>query len=126
MQYIIEGYPGIPVGEIVSKVNRSNLASVDFFFSNYMLGTKRKDFMSQVEAIKKTYEFVDKKLCFVVLVANDKSLNENKLNKKEQKKAVNFFNWGFSILKMKKTKIDYTTLGKEGVIKKLKDLTDEE
>lgn len=126
MQYIIEGYPGIPVGEIVSKVNRSNLTSVDFFFSNYMLGTKRKDFMSQVETIKKTYEFVDKKLCFVVLVANERSLDKNKLNKKEQKKAVNFFNWGFSILKMKKTKIDYTTLGKEGVIKKLKDLTDEE
>lgn len=120
MLVFVEGYPGISVNNILKDIESSNVTYSEFLFQSYFRESNRKQFLLDVETFKNELD-----MYFVLLVLNTRRVKGARFDKREMKRVVNFFNWGFSLMNVKKAKIDLNVIGHNGTVDRINRLVKE-
>lgn len=119
---LVEGYPFVPIGEVVTKNNF--ICVVEFLKMAFDSGLKKDALLSNFNAMIQD----SKNITFVLLSCDFRTARRfGSNNKKEFKKEINYYNWAFSMLPISKRKIDVSVVGlKNASLKIEKLLVDEE
>lgn len=121
MVIFVEGHSHVPV-ETIAKKNNS-IRVVDFLKDSYDKDLRKGELISKFNSVFGSNE----KIAFVLLTCNLGTAKRLGMSdKKKFKKNVNYYNWAFSLLPVKKRKIDISVVGLKSAFSKIEKMLDEE